>query len=127
MARTLSQDVRDRFFATIDGGLIRRAAADRFVVSASTAIRSMHVAVQHGRAIAKPRGGDWHSGRIEAHCSLIRGLFAERGEITVVQIQARLAERGVSVGIGTLHRSFVRHVITRRKTGMRSSETARTA
>jgi hypothetical protein len=35
--------------------------------------------------------------------------------MTLVEIQARLFERGVPVGIGTLHRFFVRHAITRKK------------
>ncbi len=39
MARTLSQDLRDRVIAAIDAGLSCRAAADRFGVSASSAIR----------------------------------------------------------------------------------------
>jgi len=95
MARTLSQDLRDRVIAAIDGGLSCRAAADRFV--------------------AKPRGGDRHSGRIEAHGGFIRELVAEQGDITLVEIQAWLLERGVSVGTGTLHRFFVRHPTTRKK------------
>lgn len=39
MARTLSQELRDRVITAIDGGLSCRAAADRFGVSASSAIR----------------------------------------------------------------------------------------
>jgi transposase len=115
MARTLSQDLRDRVVAAIDGGLSCRAAADRFGVSASSAIRWRQLALQHGHAVAKPRGGDRHSGRIEAHGGFIRDLVAEQGDMTLVEIQARLFERGVPVGIGTLHRFFVRHAITRKK------------
>ncbi|MFD1104040.1 IS630 family transposase, partial [Sphingobium olei] len=115
MARTLSQDLRDRVIAAIDGGLSCRAAADRFGVSASSAIRWRQLALQHGQAVAKPRGGDRHSSRIEAHGGFIRELVAEQGDMTLVEIQARLVERGVSVGIGTLHRFFMRHAITRKK------------
>ena len=128
MARTLSQDLRDRFIAAIDGGLSCRAAADRFGVSASSAIRWRQLALQHGQAVAKPRGGDRHSGRIEAHGGFIRELVAEQGDMTLVEIQARLVERGVAVGIGTLHRFFVRHAITRKKRpATRSSKTAPTS
>ncbi|GGD74814.1 hypothetical protein GCM10010990_25610 [Croceicoccus mobilis] len=35
--------------------------------------------------------------------------------MTLVEVQARLIERGTSVGIGTVHRFFVRHGITRKK------------
>lgn len=64
------------------------------------------------------------SGRIEAHGDFIKELLAEQGDITLAEIQARLTERGVPVGIGTVHRFFARHGITRKKRpGMRSSKT----
>lgn len=128
MARTLSQDLRDRVVAAIDDGLSCRAAADRFGVSASSAIRWRRHAREHGRAVAKPSGGDRHSGRIEAHGRFIRELIAEQGDMTLVEVQERLIERGTSVGIGTLHRFFVRHGITRKKRpGTRSSKTVPTS
>jgi transposase len=75
--------------------------------------------------VAKPRGGDRHSGKIEAHGGFIRELIAERGDMTLVEVQARLIERGAPVGIGTVHRFFVRHGITRKKRpATRSSRTA---
>ena len=128
MARTLSQDLRDRVIAAIDGGMSCRGAAEHFGVSISSAIRWRRLALQHGKAVAKPRGGDRHSGKIEAHADFIKGLIAEQGDITLVEIQARLAERGVSVGIGTVHRFFARHGITRKKrSGTRSSKTGPTS
>lgn len=128
MARTLSQDLRDRVVAAIDGGMSCRTAAAHFGVSASSAIRWRHMALEHGQAVAKPRGGDRHSGKIEAHGDFIRGLIAEQGDISLVEVQARLIERGTSVGIGTVHRFFVRHGITRKKRpGTRSSKTAPTS
>lgn len=80
MARTLSQDLRGSVIAAIDGGLSCRAAADRFGVSASSAIRWRQRALAHGEGVAKPRGGDRHSGRIEAHGGFIRELLAEQGD-----------------------------------------------
>jgi len=128
MARTLSQDLRDRVVAAIDGGMSCRAAAAHFDVSISSAIRWRRLALQHGRAVAKPRGGDRRSGRIEAHGSFIKELLAEQGDITLTEIQARLTERGVPVGIGTVHRFFARHGITRKKrSGTRSSKTGPTS
>ncbi len=115
MARTLSQDFRDRVIAAIDSGLSCRAAAVHFGVGASSAIRWRQLALQHGQAVAKPRGGDRHSSKIETHGDFIRELIAERGDMTLVEVQARLTERGTSVGIGTVHRFFARHGITRKK------------
>ena len=115
MARSLSQDLRDRVIAAIDGGLSCRAAAGHFGVSVSSAIRWRQLAREHGQAVAKPRGGDRHSARIEAQGAFIRELVTEQADMTLVEIQARLIERGASVGIGTLHRFFSRHGITRKK------------
>ena len=128
MARTLSQDLRDRVVAAIEGGLSCHAAAARFGVSVSSAIRWRRLALDHGRAVAKRRGGDRHSGKIEAHGDFIRELIAEKGDMTLVEIQVRLIERGAKVGIGTVHRFFVRHGITRKKRlGTRSSKTVPTS
>ncbi len=128
MARTLSQDLRDRVVAAIDGGMSCRAAAAHFGVSTSSAIRWRRLALKHGQAVARPRGGDRHSGKIEAHSNFIKELIAEQGDITLVEIQARLIGRGAPVGIGTVHRFFARHGITRKKRpGTRSSKTVPTS
>lgn len=128
MARTLSQDLRDRVVGAIDGGMSCRAAAAHFGVSTSSAIRWRRLALQHGQAVARPRGGDRHSGRIEAHGEFIKGLIAEVGDITLVEVQARLIERGAPVGIGTVHRFFARHGITRKKRpGTRKNKTGPTS
>ena len=97
-------------------------ASPRFEVSASSAIRWRQLALEHGQAVAKPRGGDRHPGKIEAHGGFIRELIAAQGDMTLVEVQERLIERGALVGIGTVHRFFVRHAITRKiRPGMRSS------
>ena len=67
-----------------------------------------------GRPVAKRRGGDRHSGRIEAHGDFIKQLLAEQGGITLVEIEARSTKRGAPVG-GTVHRFFARQGITRKK------------
>lgn len=92
MARTLSQDLRDRVAAVIDGGLSYHVAAARLGVSVSSAIRWRRLALEHDRAVAKRRGGDQHSGKIEAHGDFIRALIAEQGDMILVEIQMRLIE-----------------------------------
>ena len=58
----------------------------------------------------------------------LMAMLEEQGDITLAEIQSGLAERGISVGIGTLWRFFNRHGITRKKrAGTRSSKTARTS
>jgi transposase len=84
-------------------------------VSASSAIRWRAREREQGDARPKALGGDRRSGRIEAHAGLILGLVAEQPDITLAEIQAALADKGVSVGIGTLWRFFDRRRITLKK------------
>lgn len=128
MAKALSQDLRDRVVAAIDDGLSRRGAAARFGVSVSSAIRWHQLAREHGCAVARKPGGDQRSSKTDAHADQIMVMLEEQGDITLAEIQAGLAEHGISVGIGTLWRFFERHGITRKKrAGMRSNRTAPTS
>lgn len=78
-ARTLSQHLRDRVVAAIDGGMSCRAAAAHFGVSASSAIRWRRLALKHGQSVARPRGGDRDLSKIEVHSDFIKELIAEQG------------------------------------------------
>ena len=102
MARALAQDLRDRVLLAIGGGLSCRAAAARFGVGGSSAICWRQLALRHGRAVAKQQGGHRLSSRIEARADFILALVEEQGDITLTEIQGKLAERGAPVGIGTV-------------------------
>lgn len=55
-------------------------------------------------------------------------MIAERDDITLVELQNLLAERGTPVGLGTLWRFFKRHGVTRKKRPpMPASRTDRTS
>ena len=127
MARALSCDLRQRVVEAIKQGLSRRQAAARFGVSASSAIRWAALEKTTGEVAPKTQGGDRRSGRIEAQAGFILGELATAPDITLDELRAKLDERGVGVGIGTLWRFFQRHRITRKKRRrMRPSRRART-
>ena len=115
MAKALSVDLRCRVVGSIAHGLSCRQAADRFGVSASSAIRWYGQFRTSGTVTPRKQGGDRRSGRIEAAADLILGLVAETPDITLAALQAKLEERGVSVAIGTLWRFFKRRWITFKK------------
>ena len=115
MPRVLSQDLRNRVVAAVEGGMSCRRAAVRFGVSAASAIRWRQLALRHGTPAAKAQGGDRRSARIEAHAGFILGAIKAKDDVTLIELQALLAERGTPVGIGTLWRFFDRHRITRKK------------
>ena len=78
MARSLSVDLRRRVVGVIEGGLSCRAAAERFGLSASSAIRWRAQERREGDIRPKRQGGDRHSQRIEAHAELILSAVAAK-------------------------------------------------
>jgi transposase len=115
MAKALSVDLRERVAAAVSAGASRHAAAARFGVSVSSAIRWCAQLRETGTVVPGPRGGDRRSGRIEAQAALILGLLDSKPDITLAEIQGELARSGVPAGIGTIWRFFERHGITRKK------------
>jgi transposase len=115
MARTLSVDLRRRVCAAILEGLSCHEAAARFDVSVASAIRWQAQMRACGDVTPRPRGGDRKSGRIEAEAEFILQQIEDRCDITLVELQAKLEERGTRVGIGTLWRFFDRRRISFKK------------
>ena len=125
--KTLSLDLRERVVAAVSSGMSRRQAAERFGVSPASAIRWCQRQKETGTPASYKRGGDRWSARIDAHKSLILSLVEETCDITLKELQARLAERGHVFSIGSLWRFFDRHEITwKKRPPMRASRTAPT-
>ena len=128
MAKTLSLDLRVRVLAAVSEGLSHRDAAERFGVSAASVSRWRTLAREHGAPVAKPRGGDRRSSRVEASADLIHELLSETPDITIEDLRSALSARGCVFGYGTLRRFFSRHGITRKKRpAMRASRTGPTS
>jgi transposase len=115
MARALSVDLRKRVVDAVAAGMSRRQAAERFGVSAASAVRWQKQLNETGTIQSDKQGGDRRSKRIDAHAAVILALYETTPDITLAEIKARLAERGIQAGIGTLWRFFNRHGITRKK------------
>ena len=92
MAMTLSEDLRVRVIAAVAGGLSRHGAAERFGIGVATAVRWLRAWREAGTTAAKPRGGDRHSGRIEAFGAVILAAVDRQVDITLVEF-AELLER----------------------------------
>lgn len=115
MSKSLSVDLRRRVVDAIENGLSCRQAAERFGVSASSAIRWFERLKKQGSIVPEKQGGDRKSGRIEAEADFILGEVAERSDITLAELQEKLAVRGGKFGTGTLWRFFNRRRITFKK------------
>lgn len=65
MAKSLSEDLRARVIAAVEGGLSRRSAAARFGVAAASAVRWVREWRETGAARARQQGGDRRSHRMK--------------------------------------------------------------
>ncbi|OYW97946.1 MAG: hypothetical protein B7Z12_20715 [Caulobacter vibrioides] len=115
MSKALSLDLRERVVAAINGGLSCRAAAARFGVSAASAIRWQQLTLSQGDARPGPLGGHRRSGLIEKNADVILAMLDARSDITLAELQAGLAERGVAVSGSSIWRFFDRRRITLKK------------
>ena len=121
MAKSLSEDLRCRLISAVAGGMSRRAASERFGVSAASAIRWVRAWRETGRQAGKRQGGDRRSERIEAYRSIILAAIAEKVDITLSEIVEMLrSKHGVSFAPSTVWRFLDRHAMTLKKNSTRS-------
>ena len=116
MAKILSEDLRVRVIAAVEGGLSRHAAAQRFGIGVATAVRWLRAWREAGATAAKPRGGDRHSARIEACGAVILAAVDRQVDITLVEL-AELLERehGERFAPSTIWRFLDRRDLTFKK------------
>lgn len=125
MGQPLSMDLRSRLLAAIEEGMSCRAAAARFGVAPSTAIRWQAQRRETGDFAPKPQGGDKRSRRVEERAADILALWEARKDISLDELRLALAEMGLIVSVAGLHRFFARRGMTRKKRlAMPSSRTA---
>ena len=128
MAQALSMDLRSRLLAAVDSGLSCRAAAARFGVAPSTAIRWEAQRRETGDFAPKPQGGDMRSRRVEECAADILAIWEARRDISLEELRLALTEVGLTVSVAGLHRFFVRRGMTRKKRlAMPSSKTVPTS
>ena len=115
MAKPYSQDLRDRVIDAVKrGGMSRRAAARRYEISESVAIKWLERVERDGSREPVGHGGH-RASKLRPH----RAFLAARAEESDVTLQAmcdRLsAERGVKAGTSMMSRFFRRIGVTVKK------------
>ena len=105
----------------------RGAAAARFGVSESSAIKWVERFVESGSRTAAQMGG-YKRVRLEPHRAFVEGLRAEKSDITLQALCDRLlAERGVKADTSLMSRFLRRLGVTlKKRRSSRASRTART-
>ena len=120
MTKPLSNDLRARLIDAVGCGMSRRAAADRFGIAASTAVKWVRRWRDTGSSAPRPQGGDKRSDRIEAHAEEILGLIAARVDITLSEIASHLElVHGERFAPSTVWRLLDRHAMTFKKNSAR--------
>jgi transposase len=114
MARPYSQDLRERVVGAVEGGLSRRRAASLFGVAISTVIDWVDAWRESGRLKAKPMGGDYRS-RLKGERSWLLERIAAAPDLTLEELRAELADRGIHVGYATVWRFFAAEGISFKK------------
>lgn len=114
MARAYSEDLRSRVVQDVAAGASRRAVAVRYRVSVSFVVKL----VRRWRAAGtlKPRRvGGTKLYALAPHLALVGRLLAERPDLTLEELRARLAEVGVRVGRSSVGRFLTAQKLTRKK------------
>src|SRR4051812_22439206 len=96
MTAPLSQDLRKRIVRAVESGSSIRQAARRFAVSASAAIKLMQRVRQTGSTAPAQIGGARRP-LLEAHADVLRAIVSSQAGITLREIKAALAVRGIVV------------------------------
>ena len=121
MPKSYSGDLRERVIEAVTmEGLSRREAAERFDISASSAIRFVQRWDESGSAGPKPRGGSVSP--LEAHAERILTLVAERPDLTLMETVAELLKRRIQTSKSALY-SWVLALRRRSRRQTRGSRT----
>ena len=120
MACSLSEDLRFRVISAVEAGSSCRAAAARFGVGASSAVRWVQAWRASGCMAAQRQGGDRSSRRIEAYNEVIFAAIEAKVDITLVELSALLrTHHGVRFAPSSVWRFLDRHGMTFKKNGAR--------
>jgi transposase len=113
MPKPYSQDLRERVVRAVESGASCREAAATFEIGVSSAIRWVTQFRRSGSVAAKPMGGK-HS-PLDAHKDWLLALLAAEPDLTLQEIRARLAARGIMVGASSVWRFCDRAGLTFKK------------
>ena len=121
MPKPCSNDLRERVVKAVEAGQSCRSAALRFGVSPSSAIKWMKRWRQHGDVSPASSRGRIRS-PLHPHRSWLLKLVAAQPDLTLTEVQQRLADRDVAIGIGSIWRFFDREGVSFKKTLLPSEQ-----
>ena len=115
MVKACSNDLRWRVVRDVEAGSTVRAAAARFGVAISSAVKWTNLYRRTGSIDPKACGG--RSGSVlDEHGDFIRSRIAAQAHVTVRGLRRELEERGVMVSHNAVWLWLRREVLTHKKT-----------
>ena len=123
MPRPYSDDLRARVIEAIEAGASRRETAERYELSASVVVIWAQRWEKTGSVAAKPSGGS--TSPLEDHAEFLLALIAEQPDLTLDEIVAAMAKRGIAGSRSAVWRFFDRRGISFKKNFVRVGAKAR--
>ena len=102
-----------RLLEAVIAGASRREAADRFDVSASSAVKWLQLWQETGSVAAKPTGGSISP--LEEHADWLLALISKRSDLTLDEVVAAMRKRRIAGSRSPVWRFFKRHNISFKK------------
>lgn len=118
MSRAYSLDLRVRLVRYVESGASRRAAARVFGVSPSIAVKWMQRWRLRKSVAPSPVRGHRRAVLAE-HADWLLELVKEKSDITLAEIGAKLAKRGVRVSLSTIWSFYDRRKLSFKKKRLR--------
>ena len=113
MPKPCSVDLRERVLEAVMAGASRREAAERFEISASSAVKWLQRFDETGSIAAKPTGGS--TSALEEHADFLLALIAEQSDLTLDEVVAAMRKRRIQGSRSAVWRFFDRHRISFKK------------
>lgn len=113
MPKACSWDLRERVIEAVEEGASRREAAERFEVSASSAVKWLQSWRREGRRAPKPRGGS--RSPLDDHADEVLALVAEQPDWTLDELIVALRKQRLPGSRSALWRFLERHGISFKK------------
>ncbi len=101
MGKAYSQDLRTRVITDVEEGFSARAAARKWRISASAAIRYVQRWRSSGHCLPARQGAPKGS-VLDAHREWLRDQIADQNDKTIEHIRSLLEKRGVKISYSTL-------------------------
>jgi transposase len=118
VSRAYSEDLRIRVVRYVEAGASRRAAAKLFGVSPSIAVKWLQ-RWRLKKSIAPSAVRGHRRAVLEKHTDWLMALVEEESDITLAEIGAKLAKRGVRVSLSTIWSFYDRHDFSFKKKRVR--------